>query len=331
VPLTLNEPSPTTRQVSARLPDGRAVLCVYGKRTYGVSPDGRLYPWPGQAPLVAAPEPDAANPLLLAADSDLYPFKPRTDVVVQGHAHPRGARACFDVEVAVGASRHTVRVWGDRRCALSHARRVLFSDPEPPVPMPLRYDRAYGGRDAVAEQRHGNPAEHLAPLFEPKVDPALASPYLYPRNPAGRGWVVEATAEGLDATLLPNFELPHDPLTPERLVASDPGRWWFHVEATNGASLGLQFAPLRGDEEFALTGLRADVAQWRFRLPGTRPRLWADGREGRLIETEPALTTVVVYPDAGCVTVVWRGIAPARRPYFEEELQRMPLAVLWPD
>jgi len=39
---------------------------------------------------------------------------------------------------------------------------------------------------------------------------------------------------------------------------------------------------------------------------------------------------VLVEPDEHRVSLVWRGSAPARRPYGADELAEMPLFVRWP-
>jgi hypothetical protein len=45
--------------------------------------------------------------------------------------------------------------------------------------------------------------------------------------------------------------------------------------------------------------------------------------------TKPVIHTVEIEPDAMRVSVVWRGAAPALRPYMAEELAKMPMLVSW--
>jgi hypothetical protein len=283
--------------------------------------------------------------------------------------------------VRVGAASKSIMVVGDRRCALSREGRILISDPSPVQVVPLRYDRAYGGRDTAASAKYGNPYDELRKyLAEPLkiLDPNI---YDYPRNFAGRGYLIEATREALDQLQLPNLEDPQDLLSPQRLAAGSIGRWphmplpqsfnwvdhgWFpriayfgvvpdhdqlaspiaevqrgfapaglldvkpvvekfDFRCANGASLGLQFPYLAGNEEIELENLHPTKPLLKFRLPGVRPKLWTDGRKGKLNETSAVVHAVLIEPDRDRVSIVWRGAAPALRPYMDEELATMPL------
>jgi hypothetical protein len=51
------------------------------------------------------------------------------------------------------------------------------------------------------------------------------SPFRYPRNPWGRGYVVRGTKAAIEGALLPQLEDPHDLLTPARLVTERPALW----------------------------------------------------------------------------------------------------------
>ena len=122
-----------------------------------------------------------------------------------------------------GASK-SLHVVGDRRCTLDPFGNPVFSEPEAFEAMPLGYDRAYGGRDAVAEARYGTGAGDMQ-AYLAEIDLAAASPWRYPRNPIGRGYLVEATPEGIAALCLPNLEDPADLLTPARLAARYATLW----------------------------------------------------------------------------------------------------------
>jgi hypothetical protein len=99
--------------------------------------------------------------------------------------------------------------------------------------------------------------------------------------------------------------------------------------ALQGASLGLRFGPLDGNESITLNNLHAELPSWTVRLPGQRPRLEIDDRKGGLISLRPRLHTIVIEPDRWAVTLLWAGFAPARRPYMPEELGRMPFLADW--
>jgi hypothetical protein len=220
----LNQPGPTAVQLSAIDEDGQPILSVLCKRTYSVNADGRVSLAPEQLPLVLDFEPDPDNPRRLHRDFDLYPIKVLTDVVVRGHAYGTGQRS-FIATVRVDSWEKRVAVFGERRCHLSATGHVVFSVPEPVGHIPLRYDRAYGGIDQVAEQTHGNPLAALGKYLGPSADLSLSSPHLYPRNHAGVGYLIEATREAVERLVLPNLEDPSDLLSPERLVVGSPERW----------------------------------------------------------------------------------------------------------
>jgi hypothetical protein len=291
----------------------------------------------------------------------------------------------------VGTVAKSLQVFGNRRCGLAANGQIVFSDPEPCDRIPLRYDRAYGGRDAVAEKAHGNPLEPLQPYMA-TVDLAQASPFLYPRNACGVGYLVEARPEAIDALVLPNLEDPADLLRPSTLVVGNPQRWpqmplpwctsWvdpgafprlaclggipeheplprpfaeaqrgfyppsvfvttnangqpkpleerFSPLLANGASLGLSVPYLRGDEEILLGRMHPQIDRYSFRLPGHVPEIWVDGRDGKLVETQPVLHSVVIETDESRVSVVWCGSARAKRLYGPDELATMPLRVKW--
>jgi hypothetical protein len=309
-------------------------------------------------------------------------------VIVKGHARSAEPRPDFEVSVRVGRAVKTIRVVGNRKCLLSGAGRIVISPPEPVHTVPLRYDRAYGGRDAVAEAKYGNPFEQWRSILRKKDDFDLdkASPYYYPRNPCGAGFLVEASADAVEQLALPNLEDPQDPLTPERLVAGNVRNWprmplpqatgwvgynWFpriayfgmlpdfeppqqpiaevvrdlapadildqkplvekfSYRCANGASLGLQLPHLVGGEPCELVNIHPTQATFRFCLPEERPQLWTDGRKGEFNPTEPVIHTVVIEPNQSRLTVLWRGSAPALRPYMAEELEKMPFRVEWP-
>ncbi len=98
---------------------------------------------------------------------------------------------------------------------------------------------------------------------------------------------------------------------------------------TNGASLGMQSDYLRGDESGRLINMHPEKNMFDFRLPGKVPALYADGRNGKLIQTVPVLHTVVIRPEENRLTLLWKGSVKAIRPYSEAELKSMPFEVKW--
>jgi hypothetical protein len=222
----MNDPSdPSVRQVSGKGPDGMPILSVLARRTYTINRAGTLEPLGEPTPLVAQAVPDPTNAELLAADTDLWPYKPQTDVVVLGHAY--GEEPTFRATISVGAHRTSLQICGERRAGLMSDGRVEFT-----TPLPLREGRvplspmfAYGGHDLASEAELGNPLEPFRGKFVADVDPTLMSAFRYPRNPWGRGYVVRGTKDAVESALLPQIEDPHDLITPARLVAERPARW----------------------------------------------------------------------------------------------------------
>jgi hypothetical protein len=215
----------TERQISGVDPEGRFILSVLVKRTYRIEPSGRCVRAEEQLGLVVDPEFDTERPGLLLHDSDLYPWKPRTDVIVKGHAYAPANTTSFEASIAIGAAMKRMLVLGDRRVALSPTGEILFSTPTVLDVVALGYERAYGGADAVACAQHGNPLEGLAPYLPDMPGLARINPYSYVRNPSGVGFLIEPTRAAIEAVTLPNLEDPADRLTPDRLAVGRLERW----------------------------------------------------------------------------------------------------------
>jgi hypothetical protein len=223
-----SSPSEQAVQLSGETDDGAPLLCVLVKRTYRL--DVRAN---GAATCMLAEEQlplhtlqvDEADPEIVVQDADIYPWKPLTDVIVRGHARSPRKLPEFTAGLGVGSVTKTLAVVGDRRCARSSTGGILFGEPEPVDDVPLRYDRAYGGVDRVAEARHGNPYAQMPPYMSSQFQSVRFSPYRYPRNGVGRGYLIEPSAEALESLALPNLEDPADRLSPDRLAVGSPRRW----------------------------------------------------------------------------------------------------------
>lgn len=383
----ITSPSPTVRQLSSPEGDGWH-LAVLTKRTYRVLTSGDCVPDVEQLPLADDLLFSPVDKNLLEQDIDLIPRKLRTDVILKGHAYAGTPTRAIDARVQIGKHHKELVVIGRRRLMLSASGGLVIPAAEPFEVMPLSFANAYGGRDRAAEAKYGNPLLALAPYLEATgLDADNQSPYLYPRNPCGKGYLIEPTRAAVELCELPNLEDPRDMLDPARLVVGEHERWasmpipqglgwtnwgWFPRAAFGGfsqelkgdalsipeiarrlmpkealerperskpselvyrfgqgAPLDMQLPFLGGDETVELTHLHPKVKPWRFRLPGRPTRIAADGRGGKLITTTPVLQTVVIEPDQDRVSVVWRGSASAKRPYFPHELAEMPLLVEW--
>ena len=281
-----------------------------------------------QLPIFTADEPydpkDPASPLKL--ESDLVPFKPRTDVILVGHAYaPYGRPAkVVDVEIEVGPVRKRLRVFGDRAWSFPSDQVDAFpyiAGPAEFVKMPLTWDRAFGGIDKTAPIIQGNPP--IKPWCE--------------RNYLGKGFCGARTVASIHNTPLPNIEDPDDLIRtwdsrPRPTGCgffprnSRPRSDWcgtfddkwkaerapdmpadFRFDAYNGADLSMQVTPyLVGNERVRLTNVNAArpvIDGW---LPGTAAQIHYT-QLGERREAPAQLDTVLLASDFELLLVVWRG------------------------
>lgn len=216
------ECSETIVQVGGNDPAMRPQIAVLVKRTYRLV-HGRALVSDVQLPMRPLEWDDSVPGHHVLYDADIYSDKELTDVVVLGHAYARPGTRRGHASIRVGPVHKRLEVFGDRKVASSRDGRIVFSEPEPFERMPVTKERAYGGRDAVTEREWGNPYE----LLEKQLgwDAAAHSPFAYPRNRAGRGYLVTATAQACEALELPNLEDPAGLLAPHALAVGHPGRW----------------------------------------------------------------------------------------------------------
>ncbi len=277
-------------------------------------------------------------------ESDLVPFKPFTDVVVVGKAYApqAGPVQQMNIEISVAGKTKIICVIGDRECRYRPERPPEFTDPVPFSTMEIRYERAFGGKDDVSDPQTPlayprndmgcglvlkNVQKRVHGLSLPNLeDPSdlltperivLTDPYkwnLLP-IPQGCGWVHRSWyPRSSFAGSMPPYLGPDDVmreeemgLVPKRHVALSrqlklPS---YHPRFQNGASVGLMFQPLVGEETIQLTGLTPSGVI-NFALPSERPKLMLDIGLGQK-ELVPALHTVCIRPDDMQVDLVWRG------------------------
>ena len=227
------EPPASASYVFEAQPDPEAPkqLFVTVRRTYELGADGTLRLAEEQLPLPEEREDYDDVPEGVIPSCKVMPegiFKNRTDIILLGSAHTYGSPGSSLVAgLTVGDHARRARVIGKRVCGI-RGDRIVFSDPEPFETVPLRYEEAYGGRDAWAEKTFldaidGDAKQKFAPFLPPGAE--RASPFIYPRNPSGKGFVVCEDLEPIDGRELPRLEDPDDLLTPERLVCGGLHRW----------------------------------------------------------------------------------------------------------
>jgi hypothetical protein len=255
----------------------------------------------------------------------LVPFKPRTDVILVGHAYaPYGRPAkVVDVEIEVGPIYKKLRVFGDRAWSFPSDRADAIPyvvGPAEFVKMPLTWDRAFGGIDKSAPIIPGNPP------FKPWCE----------RNFIGKGFCGARTVASIHNTPLPNIEDPDDLIRtwdsrPRPAGCgffprnSRPRADWFgtydekwkaerapempadfRFDAYNGADLTMQAAPyLVGNERVRLVNVVPSGGELVCSLPGIRPRLTA-GQSGTSRELPANFDTAILVPGRWLYCVVWR-------------------------
>lgn len=350
--------------------EGEPIFSVLAKRTYDLRSNGSLTPISPARPLeLIDVYYDDGDPQThtVRLENETAPYKVKTDFVVIGSAWAPGLRSVpqFDASVEVAGTRKTLRVIGNRKCVHREGQSPRFTDPEPVVDLPIRYERAYGGTD------------------EQSVPDYL---FMYPRNPRGAGLAFKNAKERIEGLALPNLEDPNDLLTPERIVVDEPENWprqplpqgfgWFpkiayprcsfvgaipaflgpatplkeeelglvprhqvalarrfklpayDVRFNNGASLGLALPFLAGGETVRLTNLSPEGTR-SFALPRERPQMMLDFGRG-LNELQPVLHTAQVRVDEQQVDMIWRGAV--RHPGMDwlPEMTRLVAEVVWP-
>jgi hypothetical protein len=277
-------------------------------------------------------------------ESDLAPYKAGTDVVVIGRAYaPRGVPTTrMAVSVQVAGRSKVLAVTGDRECRHRPGLPPAFTDPKPFVEMEIRYDRAYGGSDAKSLPsvpflyprnfkgvgvvlRNSKEAVDGLPLPNIEEPQDLIAPerllieepdrwHLQPL-PQGLGWFQrEWYPRSAMLGSFPPFIDPGTVTTEERLgllphdhvaLAKQSRLRTMEAQFACGASLGMVFPGLKGDEDVALDGLTPG-GRLGFRLPGDRPDIGLD-LGGGLQSLQVELHTVCIQPDEGELDLVWRG------------------------
>jgi len=210
-------------------PGNDCELALVMKLTYTIMPNGQCVPAEKQLALIDDPDPydEVESPLVSppAWDSDLLAFKPHTDVVVQGHAYTYSNNVnTVDAEVRMPGRSYVVRVHGDRRLEWQ-GNTPVFSPAENFEQMPVRYDRAYGGYDAVFKPKVTDAVMYHLNKAEPQLEMDSFTECHYPRNLAGCGFLIELNRRATENLRLPNLEFPFDPVTPERLAVGSTTAW----------------------------------------------------------------------------------------------------------
>ncbi len=247
-------------------------------------------------------------------ESDLAPYKPRTDVHVRGTARAPGgvAARAWDASVRVGERRSTVRVPGPRWWVREDGAWRL-TESLPCAAVPLRYELAYGGtvRDGDREER-------------------------CEENPVGTGFAPAWWRDGRERIAASQLEYPDDPLVaidrpiapaglgpvgrawlPRRLRAGTYDDAWqrerwpaiprdFDMGYWCAAPRGLDAEGfLEGGEEVHIQGIGGQD-ELRFRLPAHDVFATLRHESGVVLSFPMRLDTVSIDVDELEVGLVWR-------------------------
>jgi len=282
---------------------------------------------------------DAPQIAPVALDDDTAgTYRQRTDLVVQGSAQSYGRTIDRShVTLRVHAVERRIEVRGDRVARFTEDGEVRFGPPEPFDTMPICYSRAYGGYDAAAAERYAFPdLEGMQGRW---------TPLHYPRNPSGRGFVVEATPESIEGLALPNLEFPFDPVTPDRLAAGSLDGWpRAPLPASMGWTLPISFPRIAYLGLARVVDLEGPLPEvelgWAPKDLMETPSLLDDARAGR-VEFLQAASPGMVFDDLGPGSVLeienmhpdhplWRVELPRERPRARMALSGLLLSDLTP-
>lgn len=193
-------------------------LAGIATRTYAVA-RGRVALADQQRPLTLVPDfafGDDEQATALLDDSDLVAPKVATDVVVTGTVVLPAPAARHEIAIAIGDSHRRLVLYGPRRASVSRRGDVAFEDPAAFDSLTLGLEEAFGGYD-----------EHAYLALDPPVPgmPLLPGAFAYPRNPVGRGWLIDLDRRRADGLELPRIEDPDQPVRPKHLFWEDERRW----------------------------------------------------------------------------------------------------------
>lgn len=296
---------------------GRDFAVFVLRGTFDIVPNQPLRPCPKQDPIVQADQYfGELGKSSLRLESDLAPYKPKTDIHVLATARAPGGRPLPDwlVHVKVGTIEKTLRVTGPRRW-VKDGGAYRLTDPEPALEVPLLYENAFGGR---WKDNWGNER-----VFE--------------ENPVGLGFVGEEVPSYPDEIPAPQIEDPDDPITeiarvhrpqglgpiarswqPRRGLAGTFDDAWRQTrwpELPEDFDFGFYGSAhpalacpgfLRGDEEITTEGT-GDETDGRIYLPGYDLALLLRRKEGSLAAARVMLDTLTIDLDARRAHLTWRG------------------------
>lgn len=309
---------------------------VVMRGTFDITHDGLLCLTEEQSPLVATDEYHGkTNQSSVRQESDLAPFKPKCDIILDATAYAPGGKPvkAFMVGVRVTGSSPDASLICEKKLVITgpcHWTPNLIggwtiNPPSPLSTLPLRYENSFGG---------------LVTVYDEETERDRTD--CYPRNPLGVGWWPQwAHKEAKRRKRVPApqiwgtedtdmaFGKEHEPQgfgpicrswQPRLKLAGtydedwQAGRWPnlpddFDFGYWNCAHPDLQVPHLNGDEEIHLTNLTPSGTQTII-LPGHTPFVLVRREDGEIQEAPAHLDTVFIEPDQEKVALVWRATIP---------------------
>lgn len=216
------------KQYSNENNKGKYELTLVVKRTYHILDDGSCKIADEQIPIYDDVVMDKKFPEMITNASDFNPDKPLTDLVIIGNAYNPSDSNTFKASVSIKNSSFKLLVIGDRKVYFNSDGTFAFTEAAPIKICPLSYEYAYGGKDLIAEKpiRDAVEKDPNSKYLIEVMNIFQGSPYRYPRNPVGKGYIVEANEEAIAQLELPNLEDPDNPLNPDSLLCADPFKWY---------------------------------------------------------------------------------------------------------
>lgn len=335
---------------------------VVMRATLDIKDGGILQYSEDQSPLAVTDEYfGGMNKSSVKQESDLSPFKPTCDVIVNGTAYAPEAKPCpsFEAGIRIGGSsvenpdaeqtilEKRLRVTGPR-CWKEEDDEWNLTEPEPISSLPLRYEYAYGGEcrinldDPAADQLD---AEFLLTPEQREQHPdgpdqAPAAHTVCENNPIGMGFTEPWYLKATDIKIIPapQIESPNDPVgefgkhyvpqgfgiigkgwlprrtlcgtVDDNFIASDkPLPDDFDFAYWNCAHPEMQVPFLKGDETIELTNLTPG-GELVLQLPGHLPYALVGYEDGAITQTGVKLDTLIIEPQKGRVSCVYRLFLP---------------------
>jgi len=302
------------------------------RATCDITKDFELRPAAEQTP-AAAVDDYFVEPTLssLRQESDLAPYKPRCDILLEATAYaPKGAPAPgWPVDIRVGTHRKRLLVTGPRRWQHRLFGGWKTSLPELIASLPLRYEHAYGGQVTRYDPESGR--EHTEHCPHNPLGVGYWPPWAH-REAKRRGQVPVPQIFAVE-DVQPEFGRPLrvqgvGPIGKTWLPRMDlagtydqpwqAGRWPglpedFDFGFWNCAHPELQIPYLAGNERVELYNL-TPAGRLDFQLPGYRPFILVRYRNGEVKTARANLDTLFIAPDDRRVSLVWWATVLAEPP-----------------